>query len=69
MDGANNQFIPLEPGKTHNEPIKMSLPGTYEVTKDILKVFATIGPTDFRWLRLPALDQQLERGPRSEDIN
>jgi hypothetical protein len=65
MDGANNQFIPLEPGKTHNEPIKMSLPGTYEVPKDILKVFATIGPTDYRWLRLPALDQQLDRGFRT----
>lgn len=33
----------------------------YTQAKDILKLFATRGPADFRWLKLPSLDQEIER--------
>jgi hypothetical protein len=35
------------------------LPSTYREGKDIIKVFATLDPTNFRWLELPPLDQPL----------
>ncbi len=54
-----SQFIPIEPGQEEFIPVNMSLTeGEYEV-EDILKVFATIGMANFRWLELPALDQPI----------
>ncbi|NEO92631.1 MAG: hypothetical protein F6K56_21275 [Moorea sp. SIO3G5] len=37
--------------------------------QDIIKVFATVGTTDFHWLELPALDQPIMAmsGRRSEN--
>ncbi|WP_414585476.1 hypothetical protein [Scytonema sp. PCC 10023] len=37
--------------------IQTSLPEGYNEGADILKVFATVGATNFRWLELPALDK------------
>jgi hypothetical protein len=38
-------------------PLRASLPKGYRPGRDGLKVFATVGTTNFRWLELPALDQ------------
>jgi hypothetical protein len=58
-DGA--LFVPVEPGEAAELliPIKMTVPQGYEKSKDIFKVFATIGPANFGWLELPPLDQPL----------
>ena len=36
---------------------KAGLPLGYTAGTDVIKVFATVGTTNFRWLELPALDQ------------
>lgn len=33
----------------------------YEQAKEMLKLFATCGPADFRWLKLPSLNQEIEK--------
>lgn len=48
---------PLDPGQEILIPLRASLPAAYKEGADILKVFATLGTTDFRWLELPALDK------------
>lgn len=50
-------FEPLDPGQEKLIPIQTSLPEGYEQGADILKVFATVKATNFRWLELPALDK------------
>jgi hypothetical protein len=37
-------------------PLRASLPKGYRPGRDGLKVFATVGTTNFRWLELPVLD-------------
>ena len=37
--------------------LKAHLPPGYQTAIDVVKVFATIGTTDFRWLTLPPLDE------------
>ncbi len=50
-------FLPLDPQREAVRIFQSSLtPGDKEGT-DVIKVFATIGTTNFRWLELPALDQ------------
>jgi predicted phosphodiesterase len=48
---------PLYPGAERFLPLRASLPENYDEGTDVLKVFATIEPTSFDWLLLPALDQ------------
>ncbi len=51
-------FEPLDPGQ--ELPIlrlQSSLPPGYEQGTDVIKVFATVGTTNFQWLALPALDE------------
>jgi hypothetical protein len=50
-------FEALDPGATIDLELEAFLPSGYSESLDILKVFATQGTTDFRWLQLPALDQ------------
>lgn len=54
-------FVTLMPGKANKEIIffQVSLPDGYENVTDIVKVFATKGAPNFRWLELPALDKPL----------
>jgi hypothetical protein len=52
-------FIPIDPGKEEYFPLQADLPSSYKEGKDMLKVFATVGQTNFRWLELPILDQPL----------
>ncbi len=55
-EGAS-AFEPLDPGMEKLVRIHTSLPEGYNEGADILKVFATVGATNFRWLELPALDK------------
>jgi Caspase domain len=50
-------YMPIDPGQTVWEPLDLALPPGYADGTDIVKVFATVGPANFRWLELPALDQ------------
>ncbi len=50
-------FLPLDPQREVIRIFKASLPYGYSQGTDVVKVFATIGTTNFRWLELPALDQ------------
>ena len=56
---SDSYFMPIDPGKSEDIPLKVSLPQGYKGGKDIIKVFATVGPTNFRWLELPVLDQPI----------
>lgn len=50
-------FLPLDPQREVIRIFRSWLPPNYTQGTDVLKVFATIGTTNFRWLQLPALDQ------------
>lgn len=49
-------FEPFEPGQEQTFPLRADLPSAYDDGTDVLKVFATTEPTNFRWLELPPLD-------------
>ncbi|MEM9008558.1 MAG: caspase family protein [Cyanobacteria bacterium P01_F01_bin.86] len=59
-------FYTMAPGEEQIVPLKFSLPEgpedkpLYAKAKETLKVFATLGPADFSWLELPALDQPIQ---------
>lgn len=50
-------FEPLDPGQEILLPLQANLPEDYTEGTDIIKIFGTVGTTNFRWLELPALDQ------------
>jgi Caspase domain len=52
-------YVPIDPGKDVWELLNLDLPPSYKDGTDVLKVFATVGPANFRWLELAALDQPL----------
>lgn len=54
---GSDYFMPLDPGQEQVLPLRGDLPADYQTGKDVIKVFATVGTTNFRWLELPALDQ------------
>lgn len=66
-----SSYISCDPGQEiYSQTLKTELPHGYSDAKDILKVFATIGSTNFRWLELPALDQpQQSRGMHGRPTN
>jgi len=55
-------FEVLESGGHLMLPLKAHLPAGYQAAMDVVKVFATIRTTDFRWLTLPTLDNPIRRG-------
>lgn len=55
--GGAAAFEPLDPGKEKAIRFQTSLPEDYKEGADVLKVFATLGATNFRSLELPALDK------------
>ncbi|GAX40371.1 peptidase C14 caspase catalytic subunit p20 [Tolypothrix sp. NIES-4075] len=57
-DGAS--FVPFAPGQEEWISLSFKLPEGYQEGKDILKVFATVGPAKFRWLELPSLDKPIQ---------
>lgn len=52
-------FITFDPGQEEILPLQVNLPNGYQQAEDIIKVFATVGATDFHWLELPPLDKPL----------
>ncbi len=64
-DGAS--FATFAPGQEELIPLSFKLAEGYKEGKDILKVFATVGPAKFRWLELPSLDQPIKARKQSFD--
>jgi hypothetical protein len=55
-------FEPIDPAQELPLiPLQASLEPGYTEGADVVKVFATVGTTNFRWLELPPLDKPLER--------
>jgi hypothetical protein len=52
-------FITLDPGKKQVIPLRPSIEGQSNEVENTVKVFATVGAANFRWLELPSLDQQI----------
>jgi caspase domain-containing protein len=65
---SDSYFMPIDPGKYVIIPLKVSLSQGYKEGKDVIKVFATVGPTNFRWLELPVLDQSMSSKSRTRSI-
>lgn len=59
-------FYPLNPNDEILESLNFQLPDMerYNQARETLKVFATVGKNDFRWLELPSLDEEI--APKSE---
>jgi len=53
-------FEPLDPGKEIVLDLQGMLPEDYQEGTDVVKVFATLGTPNFRWLEMPALDQPIQ---------
>jgi Caspase domain len=51
--GQSADFVTIEAGKKEVVPLRTS-----SIGQDTVKVFASVGPANFRWLELPALDKQ-----------
>jgi hypothetical protein len=68
--GSGALFEPLDPQAELLLPLQAVLPEGYEDITDIVKVFATVGTTSFRWLELPPLDQPTtaKRGVRTDPL-
>jgi hypothetical protein len=62
LRGIDAPFYQLESQETVDTKLYFKLPEAkgYEQAKEMLKLFATRGPADFRWLKLPPLDQQIK---------
>ena len=58
-------FEPLDGGDKLDIPFRTYLPPGYAEGVDVLKVFATVGAANFRWLELPPLDSPPARTWRS----
>jgi hypothetical protein len=58
--GQGEYFITLDPGKAQVIPLQPSLEGDGGAVENTVKVFATVGAANFRWLELPSLDEQLQ---------
>jgi hypothetical protein len=56
-----NFFEPLDGGDKLQIPLKTYLPPGYAEGTDVIKVFATVGAANFRWLELPPLDSPPSR--------
>lgn len=56
---GSGYFEPLDPGQQIEIPLEARLPNDCTEGIDVLKVFATVGTTNFRSLELPGLDKPL----------
>lgn len=55
---AQQDYDTLDPDGELRVKLRVSLPPGYQEARDLLKVFATVGPASYRWLELPALNGQ-----------
>ena len=62
LQGIDAPFYELVSQETADTRLHFTVPEGkgYEQAKEMLKLFATRGPADFRWLRLPSLDKKIE---------
>jgi hypothetical protein len=51
-------YEPVDPGQSLTLPLRAALPEGFDQGIDLIKVMATEGPSNFRWLVLPALNHQ-----------
>lgn len=65
---SDTDFWPLDPGQEKVLPLHAYLPEGYREGIDVIKVFATIGTTSFRWLELPPLDQPVRRSAGTRGV-
>jgi hypothetical protein len=56
-DDDFGDFETLEPNTFKDIALEAALPAGYKKGKDMIKIFATVEPTSFQWLKLPSLDQ------------
>jgi hypothetical protein len=67
------KYEPLDPGQVIQLSLRAGLPSLYQEGTEVLKVFATAGTSNFRWLELPSLDNpqqssQALRGAPSDPL-
>lgn len=55
--GQGDYFVSLDPEQEIVLPLLAELPAGYCEGTDVIKVFATVAATSFRWLELPRLDE------------
>lgn len=55
-------YEPLDPEQNLTLPLRAGLPRGYENGRGVIKVLATVGASNFRWLELPALDEPHQGG-------
>lgn len=62
LQGMDAPFYELAPQETIDTRLRLTAPEGkgYQQVKEMLKLFASCGAADFRWLKLPALDRQFE---------
>lgn len=58
---GEGNLAPLDAGDSFVLPLQAQLPVGIDRGTDVLKVFATLGAADFRWLELPPLSQVPDR--------
>ena len=60
LRGMDATFDQLAPDETVDTKLRFQLPEgkEYDRAMEVLKLFATVGPADFRWLILPSLDKE-----------
>lgn len=58
-------FVPLDPEAELLLPLEATLAPGQDASTDVIKVFATLGTTNFRWLELPPLDVPITRSSAS----
>lgn len=63
IQGMEAPFYQIQPNEEVSVKLRFAVPDTeeYEQVSETLKLFATRVPTDFRWLTLPPLDNDLVR--------
>lgn len=62
LRGIDAPFFQLAPQEIIDTRLRFKVPQDegYQQAKEMLKLFATRGPADFRWLKLPSLDQEIK---------
>lgn len=62
----NENFVTLAKGESETIAFQLYLPEGYSTSTSIVKVFATVGAPNLRWLQLPPLDEPVQKAtPRS----
>jgi hypothetical protein len=71
---SDTDYLNIDPERYEDVILRAYLPQGYHEGRDVIKAFATLNPTSFRWLELPSLDESGRRsvaatrgiGPKNE---